>query len=67
MKRILLITIAMAACQAIAGDNQLFIEDLEKLHGKRIVYETVYAMDAVESFDIECNAQDGRFLPLRRR
>lgn len=22
-------------------------------------------MDAVESFDIECNAQDGRFLPLR--
>ncbi|MBP3061694.1 hypothetical protein [Ectopseudomonas chengduensis] len=65
MKKIIPIILAISAWNAIAGENQKFIDDLESRHGKRIVYETVYAMDAVESFDIECNAQDGRFLPLR--
>lgn len=65
MKKIIPLILAISAWNAVAGENQKFIDDLESRHGNRIVYDTVYAMNAVESFDIECNAQDGRFLPLR--
>ena len=46
-----------------SGDD--YVADLEKNHGKRLIFVTPEAEDIVSSFNIGCKTEDGRYVPLR--
>lgn len=44
--------------------NQSYVQNLRKKYTSRLQYRSDYARKVVQSFDLDCKAGDGRYLPL---
>ncbi|SDY38617.1 Sel1 repeat-containing protein [Nitrosomonas sp. Nm58] len=44
--------------------SQSYVKQLRQKYGKRLRYETAHAQTRIQSFNIDCRANDGRYLPL---
>jgi TPR repeat protein len=44
--------------------TQSYVKQLRQKYGKRLRYETAHAQTRIQSFNIDCRANDGRYLPL---
>lgn len=52
-----------AAGAVIAADSA-YIQKLRKQYSSRITFQTPYARQTIENFDLDCRSRDGRYLPL---
>ncbi|MFA5961035.1 MAG: hypothetical protein WC785_11040 [Tatlockia sp.] len=49
---------------ALAKDNSTYVSELKAKYQSRVIFKTQFSAEVVNSFNIDCHLDDGRYIPL---